>query len=90
MKLAISPSASLPITRDLTLAYASSLVVAVLVALVSAVVLAFLTIAQDAGGAFVTALVGGPHVFATFTATFANKNFRRRNPWLIASSTSFG
>ncbi len=29
MKLAISPSASLPITRDLTLAYASSLVVAV-------------------------------------------------------------
>jgi hypothetical protein len=34
----------------------------------------------------VTALVGGPHVFGTFTATFANKNFRKRNPWLIASS----
>src|SRR2546430_11683631 len=32
----------------------------------------------------VTALVGGPHVFGTFTATFADRNFRRRNPWLIA------
>jgi len=27
-----------------------------------------------------------PHVFGTFTATFADKDFRRRNPWLIASS----
>jgi hypothetical protein len=34
----------------------------------------------------VTALVGGPHVFGTFTATFADKNFRRRNPLLIVSS----
>jgi hypothetical protein len=34
----------------------------------------------------VTALVGGPHVFGTFTATFADRNFRKQNPWLIASS----
>jgi hypothetical protein len=34
----------------------------------------------------VTALVGGPHVFSTFTATFADRNFRRKNPFLIASS----
>src|SRR6476659_3082936 len=34
----------------------------------------------------VTALVGGPHVFATFTATFADKKFRARHPLLIASS----
>jgi hypothetical protein len=34
----------------------------------------------------VTALVGGPHLFATFTATFASGSFRKRHPWLIASS----
>src|SRR6185369_5651187 len=34
----------------------------------------------------VTALVGGPHLFGTFTATFADAGFRRKNPWLIASS----
>src|SRR5262245_2291661 len=31
----------------------------------------------------VTAVVGGPHVFGTFTATFADRNFRRKHPWLI-------
>jgi|RhiMethySRZTD1v2_1073278.scaffolds.fasta_scaffold08691_3 hypothetical protein len=40
----------------------------------------------DAINLGVTAVVGGPHVFATFTATFANRSFRRRHPWLIASS----
>ena len=40
----------------------------------------------DAINLGVTAIVGGPHVFATFTATFADRNFRRRHPWLIASS----
>ncbi|HEX9298413.1 MAG TPA: hypothetical protein VF881_21395 [Polyangiaceae bacterium] len=34
----------------------------------------------------VTAIVGGPHVFGTFTATFADRSFRKRHPWLIASS----
>ena len=33
-----------------------------------------------------TALVGGPHVFGTFTATFADKGFRKNHPLLIASS----
>jgi hypothetical protein len=41
---------------------------------------------SDAINLGVTALVGGPHVFGTFTATFADKTFRRRHPWLIASS----
>jgi hypothetical protein len=40
----------------------------------------------DAINLGVTAIIGGPHVFATFTATFADRNFRRRHPWLIASS----
>jgi hypothetical protein len=40
----------------------------------------------DAINLGVTAIVGGPHVFATFTATFANRSFRRQHPWLIASS----
>jgi len=40
----------------------------------------------DAINLGVTAIVGGPHVFATFTATFADRTFRRRHPWLIASS----
>jgi hypothetical protein len=34
----------------------------------------------------VTALVGGPHVFGTFTATFADRNFRKKHPFLIVSS----
>jgi hypothetical protein len=34
----------------------------------------------------VTAVVGGPHLFSTFTATFGDRSFRKRNPWLIASS----
>jgi hypothetical protein len=41
---------------------------------------------SDAINLGVTAIVGGPHVFATFTATFADRNFRTRHPWLIASS----
>jgi hypothetical protein len=40
----------------------------------------------DAINLGVTAVVGGPHVFGTFTATFADRNFRRRHPLLIASS----
>ena len=40
----------------------------------------------DAINLGVTAIVGGPHVFATFTATFADRNFRRQHPWLLASS----
>jgi len=57
------------------------------VAIVPAVLVAmWLGISSAAINLGVTALVGGPHVFATFTATFANKDFRKRNPWLIASS----
>jgi len=57
------------------------------VVIVPAVLLAvWLGVPSAAINLAVTALVGGPHVFGTFTATFADRNFRRRNPWLIASS----
>jgi hypothetical protein len=46
----------------------------------------WLGVSSDAINVGVTAVVGGPHVFATFTATFANKQFRSRHPLLIASS----
>ncbi len=57
------------------------------VAIVPAVLLAmWFGMSSAAINLGVTALVGGPHVFGTFTATFADRNFRRKNPWLIASS----
>src|SRR5882672_2102458 len=57
------------------------------VAIVPLVLLAvWLGVTSDAINLGVTALVGGPHVFATFTATFANKSFRTRHPLLIVSS----
>src|SRR5260221_157634 len=46
----------------------------------------WLGVTSDVINLGVTALVGGPHVFATFTATFANKSFRARHPLLIVSS----
>jgi len=57
------------------------------VAIVPAVLIAmWLGMSSAAINIGVTALVGGPHVFGTFTATFADQRFRRRNPVLIASS----
>jgi hypothetical protein len=57
------------------------------VVIVPLVLLAVLMgISADAINLGVTAAVGGPHLYATFTATFADRNFRRRHPWLIASS----
>ena len=57
------------------------------VAIVPAVLLAvWLGASSDAINLGVTAVVGGPHVFATFSATFANRTFRKRHPFLIASS----
>ena len=57
------------------------------VVIVPAVLLAvWLGASSDAINLGVTAIVGGPHVFATFSATFADKAFRRRHPLLIASS----
>src|SRR4051794_11057243 len=34
----------------------------------------------------VTALVGGPHLFATFSATASDPAFRRKLPWAVPSS----
>jgi hypothetical protein len=57
------------------------------VAIVPLVLLAvWLGVSSAAINIGVTALVGGPHVFGTFTATFADRNFRKKNPFLIASS----
>src|SRR5260221_1163191 len=56
------------------------------VAIVPAVLVAmWLGVSSAAINIGVTALVGGPHVFGTFTATFADRGFRRRNPVLMAS-----
>jgi hypothetical protein len=46
----------------------------------------WLGVTSDVINLGVTAVVGGPHVFATFTATFANRSFRARHPLLIVSS----
>jgi hypothetical protein len=57
------------------------------VAIVPLVLLAvWLGVSSAAINLGVTAIVGGPHVFGTFTATFADRNFRRKHPFLIASS----
>jgi hypothetical protein len=64
-----------------------SLLLLASVVIVPLVLLAvWLGVSSDAINLGVTAIVGGPHVFATFTATFADKNFRTKHPWLIASS----
>jgi hypothetical protein len=34
----------------------------------------------------VTALVGGPHLFATFSAAASNRAFRARHPWAVPSA----
>jgi hypothetical protein len=40
----------------------------------------------DALDILVTLLVGGPHLFATFTSVNVGPSFRRRHPWAIPSS----
>ena len=65
---------------DISLLVASAVIVPLVLLAV------WLGASSDAINIGVTAVVGGPHVFATFTATFADANFRRRHPFLIASS----
>ena len=65
---------------DATLLLASVVIVPMVLTAV------WLGASTDAINLGVTAVVGGPHVFGTFTATFADRTFRRRHPWLIASS----
>ena len=76
--------------RDIALAEERDVRRLMLVASVVIVPLVLLAVwlgaSSDAINLGVTAVVGGPHVFATFTATFADKKFRRRHPFLIASS----
>src|SRR5262245_48059924 len=78
------PSNRTPWLKDATF---DIVVLVASVAIVPAVLIAMWLGASSAAiNLGVTALVGGPHVFCTFSATFADKNFRKRNPWLIASS----
>jgi len=65
---------------DGTLLIGSSIVVPIVLALV----------ALDIGGDYldvaVTALVGGPHLFVTFSAAASNRAFRARHPWVVPSA----
>ena len=65
---------------DATFLIGSAIVVPIVLAL----------IALDIGGDFldvaVTALVGGPHIFATFSAAASNRAFRARHPWAVPSA----
>jgi hypothetical protein len=77
-------SATLPWLKSATF---DVLLLVASVVIVPLVLLAvWLGVTSDVINLGVTALVGGPHVFATFTATFANKSFRARHPLLIVSS----
>ena len=65
---------------DATLLIGSAIIVPIVLALV----------ALDIGGDYldvaVTALVGGPHLFATFSAAASNRAFRTRHPWAVPSA----
>ena len=77
-------SASLPWLKSAT--FDVLLLVASVVIVPMVLLAVWLGVSSDVINLGVTALVGGPHVFATFTATFANKSFRSRHPLLIVSS----
>lgn len=65
---------------DVTMLVASVVIVPVVLAAM------WMGASSDAINLGVTAIVGGPHLFATFTATYANRAFRARHPWLVATS----
>src|SRR5882724_692711 len=80
----VARSATVPWLKDATFDIVLLVASVVIVPLVLLAV--WLGASSDAINLGVTAVVGGPHVFATFTATFADKSFRKRHPWLIATS----
>jgi hypothetical protein len=45
-----------------------------------------LNVSGDFLDAGVTALVGGPHIFATMSASAANRGFRARHPWAVPTA----
>jgi hypothetical protein len=49
-------------------------------------VLVKLDVSGDVLDAAVTALVGGPHLFATFSAAASNRTFRARHPWAVPTA----
>jgi hypothetical protein len=79
-----APSALYPWIKSAT--FDVLLLVASVVIVPLVLLLVWLGVSSDTINLGVTALVGAPHVFATFTATFADKSFRTRHPLLIASS----
>ncbi len=82
--IAARRSADLPWLKSAT--FDVILLVASVVIVPMVLLAVWLGATSDAINLGVTALVGGPHLFATFTATFANKSFRTRHPLVIASS----
>jgi hypothetical protein len=65
---------------DMTLLIGNAVVVPFVLALVA------LNLSGDILDAGVTALVGGPHLFATYSATASNRSFRARHPWVVPSA----
>jgi hypothetical protein len=65
---------------DLTFLIGNALIVPLVLVLVN------LDVAGDLLDAGVTALVGGPHLFATFSASASNRTFRARHPWAVPSA----
>jgi hypothetical protein len=65
---------------DMTLLIGNALLVPLLLGLVA------WNVSGDLLDAGVTALVGGPHLFATFSATASNRAFRARHPWAVPTA----
>jgi hypothetical protein len=65
---------------DLTMLIGNAVIVPLVLALVA------WNVSGDILDAAVTALVGGPHLFATFSATASNRSFRSRHPWAVPTA----
>jgi hypothetical protein len=65
---------------DMTLLIGNAVVVPLVLGLVA------LDVSGDILDAGVTALVGGPHLFTTFSATASNRTFRARHPWAVPTA----
>jgi hypothetical protein len=65
---------------DLTFLIGNAIIVPIVLVLVK------LDLSGDVLDAGVTALVGGPHLFATFSAAASNRTFRARHPWAVPAA----
>jgi hypothetical protein len=65
---------------DMTFLIGNAIIVPLVLVLVK------LDLSGDVLDAAVTALVGGPHLFATFSAAASNRTFRARRPWAVPAA----